>query len=388
VAKRAGAATPVLGIVVAVASSLTPVILPLLLTVASRVFRLSAASAGRVEAAEMLGFAAGSVLVSALLSRITVARLMGVSMLVFIGGNLLTIAVGAKILLPLRFAIGVGEGAGCAANAAIVAGTDAPERYFGIMLCALSVVAAAILRLYPTVAAVAGPYAVYWILACAGLLALPAAAFAGKSTEAARASPGASAAPLNRTALLAVAAGLIGIMASFAAWATIWAYAASIGHWSGLSPQATDVVLSYATLAGMAGAGLAILLGPRLGNAIPLMVGGMVMAASVMFVITRLTPATFPPAILAWMGGLQFSSPYMVAVMSQADREGRAASLCIAAQTLGMSIGPALGAFVVNSGSGTVLGSLAFILLAPSFLVILAVASWVSRTTRVRCSPI
>lgn len=381
-AKRAGAATPLLGIVVSVAGSLTPVILPLLVTVTSRVFGLSAASAGRVEAAEMLGFAVGSVLVSALLSRVTVARLMAAAMLVFMGGNLLTMAVGAEVLLPLRFAIGVGAGAGCAANAAIVAGTDAPERYFGLMLCTLSIVAAAILRLYPTIAAVAGPYAVYWILACSGLLALPAAAFARKSTGAGQTSPGVSAGPLNRTALIAVAAGLIGIMASFAAWATIWAYAASIGHWSGLSQQETDVVLSYATLAGMLGAGLAILLGPRLGNAIPLLVGGVVMAASVIFVITRLTPATFPPAILAWMGGLQFSSPYMVAVMSQADREGRAASLCIAAQTLGMSVGPALGAFVVNSGSGAVLGSLAFALLVPSFLVILAVAKWVSRTDR------
>ena len=379
---HSGRPTPLLGIAVATAASLAAVILPLLVTVSSRVFHLSAASAGRVEAAEMFGFAAGSALVSALLSRTTVSRLMVTSVAVVVAGNLLTLVVAPQFLLPLRLVTGIGEGMGGASNAAIVAGTSAPERYFGILLCSLFIGATVILRLDAAATAAIGPHAVYWILAGASLLTLPAALFARKSTQATQAGQRAPGGALSRTTLIAIAVGLTAIMASYAAWTTIWAYAANVGQWSGLSLQQTNVVLSYATLAGMAGAGVAIVLGPRLGNAIPLLAAGVFMAASVVVVIFRLTPSTFPAAILLWMAGIEFATPYMIGFMSEADREGRATSLCAAAQTLGMSVGPALGAIVVDSASGAVLGSLAIVLLIPSFLVMVAVAKWVRRMER------
>jgi MFS transporter, DHA1 family, inner membrane transport protein len=381
--RNSGKPTPVLGIVVSFAGSLPAVVLPLLVTTASRVFHLSAASAGRVGATEMLGFASGCVLVSLLLSRTTVARLMVAAMLLIVGGNLLTIAAGAKLLLPLRLLCGVGEGVGSASYAAIIAGTKAPERYFGTLLCLLYSMGTILLRFDATFTAAAGPFAVYWILAAVGVLGIPAGWFVRRSAEAVQVSGEASTGTLSRTALLVVVVGLIAIMGSYAACGTIWAYAANIGQWSGLSVQQANVVLSYATLAGMAGAGFAILLGPRLGNATPLLAAGILMGAAVVLVIVRLTQTTFAPAVLLWMCGINFATPYEVAVMSEADRAGRAASLSNAAQTLGMCVGPALGAMVVNGRHAATLGSLAVALLIPSFLLLFGVAKWVRKMDRV-----
>lgn len=375
-----GKSTPVLGIVVSIAGSLPAIILPLLVDVSSRVFALNAAAAGRVEATEMFGLAAGSVAISVLLSRATVSGLMVASLLALIIGNLLTIALGSNGLMATRFATGLGEGGAAAANAAIIAGTGASGRYFGILLCSLFVIATVMFRFHPTITAALGPYAVYWILTGLGCLALPAAWFARRTSPTPRPRLGEPASVESRRVVIAVALGLLGIIVSFAAWTTIWAYAVDIGRWSGLSSQGTDVVLSYATLAALGGSGLAVLLGPRLGNAAPLLAGGAIMGTSAMLVIVRLSQATYPLAILAWMGGIQFAAPYMVAVMSEADPRGQAASLSIAAQTLGISIGPAVAATVVNSGSAAMLASLAIVLLVPSFLLLVAVAKWVGKT--------
>jgi hypothetical protein len=327
----------------------------------------------------MFGFAAGAVVIYILISRVIISRLLVASLLVILAGNVLTIVLGSHILFGLRFVTGLGEGGGAAAATAIFADTATPERYFGILLSSTFIVATAMFRFDPTIVSVAGPCAMYWILAAAGLLALPAALFARKSPPAAQATVGVSVGARSRRALIIVA--LAGIIIYFAAWTTTWAYAVNIGRWSGLSVQGCDLVLSNATLAAIAGAGLAVMLGPRLGNALPLVGAGTVMTAAAILIIVRLTPATFPVAILAWMGGIQFAAPYMVAVMAHVDH--RAASLAVAAQTLGMSLGPSLAATVVSRGSAAILASLSIALLIPALAALLSVAKLVGKDARV-----
>lgn len=375
-----GASPAALAIVVGVAGCLASNVMPLLVAVSSRVFDLSAASAGRATAAEMFGFAAGSAAISLLLSRTTVARLMTASLLLIIVGNVLTVGFGAKALLTLRFVTGVGEGAATAAMAAAFAGTAAPGRYFGIFLFSTMVIATVMFRFDAAITAAAGPYAVYWILAAVAVVAVPAGLLVRRPAPmpAARAAHGEAPFAASPTALIAIS--LIGMIIYLAAWTTTWAYAENVCQWSGLSSQGCDVVLGYALIAGMVGSGLAAVLGPRFGNVIPLLAGATLMAAAAVLMIVDLTPRTFPIAILPWLGCMQLITPYLVAVMSEADREGRAASLTIAAETLGMSIGPALGALVVERHNPSLLAGLSLILLVPSMGAILAVARRIGKS--------
>jgi predicted MFS family arabinose efflux permease len=381
VSQASAKSTPTLALVVGIASALAPNIMPLLVSVSSRAFHLTAAAAGRITAVEMLGFTLGSVAISILLPRLAVSRPMLVALLGIIATNLLTVAFGAHALLPLRFVAGVGEGAGTAAMTAILAASGAPARYFGLFLCISFGIAMVLFRVDSLSNAVAGPYAMYWILAGACLLALPAAISAKRSSEPAQLGPGVVAS-IGRTGLVLVALTLVGIVIYFAAWTTIWAYAVDVCHWSGLSPQGCAAVLSYAVIAGAAGAALAVFLGPRLGNLIPLLIASAIMAASAILIIVKLSPGIYPIAILGWMGGVQFAAPYLVAIASEADRGGRAASLSVGAQTLGMAIGPALGATVVDRSDAALLAWMAIALLVPGLAAALAVARRLSNAEK------
>lgn len=366
-----GESTPGLAVVVGVASAVAAFILPMLVTVSSEVFHLSAASAGRVMAAEMLGFACGSVAITFLLSRATISRLMVGALLIAIASDLLTIALGSSILLPLRLAAGLGEGGAIAAMTAVLAGSSAPERYYAFYLCSSFIAATIMFRAERAIIHVAGPHAVYWILATVNLVALPAGVHARKSATPTQSGFVPVRRQRRRTILIVVALG--STIAYLAAWTTTWTYAVNLCRWSGLPLQACDGVLSYAMLAGLAGAALAAVVGSRLGSFIPILCAGTTMTVSAILIALKLTPATYPVAILLWMGGMQLALPHLIAVTSAADTDGAAASISFAAQMIGISIGPVLGALVVNSSNASALAGLSLALLLPSVIAILAV---------------
>lgn len=370
--------TPLLAVIVGVASVLGPNTMPLLVAISSRVFGMSAATAGRVTSLEMLGFCAGSVLLTLMLRRASIARLLSISLLVVLAANAATTVGGPELLAPIRFLAGLGEGGGVAGMAAVFSATTAPERFYGAFLCISFLLAMALFRVNLSSIALLGPYAIYWMLATFALLALPAALLTKRPAKEA-AKNRAAAVQSASTSLIAVA--LLGTVVYLTAWTSTWAYAVNICQWSGVSAYGCGVVLGYAAIAAAVGGGLAVVLGHRWGNAIPLMVAGILMAASALLMILKLTPTTYPAAILGWMGGIQFAVPYLVAIMSKADPAGRAASLSIAAQTLGMSVGPALGATVVTGGTAARLAGLSLILLVPSVIAVVEVARALARTS-------
>jgi predicted MFS family arabinose efflux permease len=364
-------------IVVGVASALTANMMPLLVASFARAFDLSAASAGRITAIEMFGVCLGSLLIAVFLARLTVSRLMLAALLLIIGANLLTIALGPQVLPPLRFVAGVGEGAGTAAMTAVLAGTAAPQRFFGIFICGTYALATVMFRANMTIAAVGGDRAIFWVLAAVAALAIPAAFFSRQASGGARE---ASLDAASRGRTLCVVIALVATVFYLAAWTNTWSYAVDLGRWAGLTPQTCSVVLGNAVIAGGVGAVLAVVVGARLGNFVPLLAAGSLMTAAATLMVLKLTPTTFGLAVLGWMAGMQFIGPYLVAVVSSADPNGRAASVSIAAQTLGIAIGPALGSTVVGQANAPVLVGLSIVLLVPSLVALLAVERLLGRS--------
>lgn len=362
--------------VVGVAGALAAFIMPLLVTISSEVFHLSTASAGRVMAAEMFGFAAGSVAIALLLSRTTISRLMIATLLITLACDALTNEHNTLIIFPLRFVAGLGEGGAVAAMAAVFANTTAPGRYYALYLCSSFLAATVIYRSATLIARMASAHAIYWVLAVVALLALPAAVLARRSAMTNENHGTWKRVQKRRTKL--IAAALASITAYLAAWTTMWTYAVNIGLWAGLSLQSCDIVLGNAMFAGLGGAAAAAVLGSRLGNFIPLLAAGTTMALAAFIIALKLTPSTYPIAILLWMGGMQFALPFLVAVMSDADSRGSAASISLAAQMIGISIGPALGAAVIGDGSASIVASLSLALLIPSLATMLAAAKLLS----------
>ncbi|ANI80145.1 hypothetical protein EP837_03763 (plasmid) [Sphingobium sp. EP60837] len=362
-----------------IASALAPNVMPLLVATFSNSFALSPAAAGRVTAIEMLGVCTGSLLIAIFLSRASVARLMSISLGLIIVGNLLTIAVGPQSLPLLRFIAGLGEGGGTAAMAAVLAGTATPERFFGIFIIGTYLLGTLLFRFNPVITDAGGVLAIFWILTALAALALPVA-FLTRKAESSTVDQ--SGAPPARSHMIYVVIALAAMILYLTAWTNTWAYAVNIAQWAGMDPQSTSEALGYAVVAGAAGAILAVIIGPRLGDFIPMLGAGSLMISAALLLIVQLSSSTFTFAVMAWIAGMQFIGPYFLAIVSAADREGRAASLSIAAQTLGIAIGPALGSLVVSRGEVSLLVGVSLALLLPSLFALLMVERLLSRGER------
>lgn len=294
---------------------------------------------------------------------------------------------GAAALVPTPAVVvaglligGLGAGGAVSSSGAAIAAFVNPDRVAGFNGLANRAVVTVILAVVPLMGL--APLNVFGTLALFSLAVLftsvwlPAAP-AVEHTAAAVAGPDASVTGTSAPRRIETIAGFV-LLVTFALWAvsedSLWAMAGVMGaDQAGLTPEGLGIALSGATAGGLVGAILLMIVGDRLGRAVPLavlMVAGGVLKVAEGFVTD---PTMFIVVFIAWNMVYLIAFMYFVATAAGLDADGRWSGPLFAVYLVGSSLTPVIGAALVEmfgyQGFTVVLGVASFALAVPAYIV-------------------
>lgn len=312
--------------------------LPLVVSQAIAGLHMSAQAAGLLATAEMAGAGVATLVVSFVVHRFDRRRIALFGLSLIVAGSLISQGIGhLAVIVVGRAVTGIGEGSLVGVVIASMAGTRLPERNFGVWTIANMIAASLLLfAVMPAVIAtwgIAGVFDAYLCLALPGF-ALLAWYCNGAPTRRAAVNPAGSLGP-------AVIMCLIAILLASLANGGIWAYMQRFGAASGTSAELTARALGYAAFAGLAGGLLVTLIGTRCGRTFPNAVALALSAASALLVAVGRTPDVFISAAMCFYLAWVFGLPYLMGIIAALNPQGRAATLGVLMQSIGLAIGPA-----------------------------------------------
>lgn len=228
------------------------------------------------------------------------------------------------------------------------AGMPNPSRAYGIWVLGQLVLGAVGLSVLPHLYQAYGLGAGYLALAALMLLALPLVrAFP----------PGAHAVVSDRHARPApsrwkVAAAVLGLFGFYVALSAVWTFAGAIGERAGLAATLGGEVLAVATLAGIAGAACASLVGERWRRERQLAAGFALMAAAILLLLGDPPLARFALAALLFKFTWTYALPFILACLAELDASGQLMSLSNLVIGAGLALGPAIGGRLIGADGG------------------------------------
>ena len=325
-------------------------------------------SAGYAASIEMWGITATTLVMTFFSQRFNWRKVITGSLLVVAIANAACIAVHSKeLFVALRFIAGAGAGGLISLSFTTVGLTENPDRNFGYLIMWVLLYGAVVLYLMPAAYALSGMTGVLLFFAAFPLTALPLVkAFpqSGASAATVEADAVNLSTPLKALALLAM-------FAYFVAQGVAWAYLFLIGIAGGLPEQQVATGLTLSQVAGIAGALLPAMVGHRLGRWRPLTFGIAGGAFCLPFLIGHFQYVPFVFWVCLYNFFWNLTHPFLLGSMASFDRRGRVVVLAVAAQMLGLSIGPAVGAMVIGPGQYSNINYIAIAMFALSWACIL-----------------
>lgn len=290
-----------------------------------------------------------------------------------VGLVLATVGFGVAALAPAPALIvtglllgGLGAGGAVSSSGAAIAAFVNPDRVAGFSGLANRAVVTVILAVVPLIGLapinVFGTLALFSLAVLFTSMWLPSAP-AVEHAPIPVAATGASVADATRPRRIETIAGFV-LLVTFALWAvsedSLWAMAGVMGaDQAGLTPEGLGIALSGATAGGLVGAILLMIVGDRLGRAVPLAI---LLAAGGLLKIAEgfvTDPTMFIVVFIAWNTVYAIAFMYFVATSAGLDADGRWSGPLLAVYLVGSSLTPVIGAALVAS----------FALAVPAFLV-------------------
>lgn len=181
-----------------------------------------------------------------------------------------------------------------------------------------------------------------------------------------------------------------GLLVVFALWAasedSLWAMAGVMGaEQAALTPEGLGLALSGATAGGLLGSLLLMIVGDRLGRAVPLVT--LLIAGGVLKIVEGyMTDATaFIVVFVAWNTVYAVAFMYFVSTSAALDADGRWSGPLLAVYLVGSALTPVIGAALVGllgyQGFAVALGVASFVLAVPAGAIAL-LSTRVERTAR------
>ena len=309
----------------------------------------TASDAGYVAAAENIGKAVQSVIMMVLITKVNWRTLYYAALSVLIIGNGICLFIDSpEHYRTIRFCTGLANGTIVPLSYVIVGLTARTERNFGFLMISLMIYGAAVFYNLPTVFSYIGLNGLIIIFGAFAVSGLPFVRNMPSQGDAPKVESGDAVTlswGLRGSALAAMFTYFLGTFA-------MWVFLSLIGRDAGLEDQTVANALTMTQFAGMAGALVAIVVGDRLGRALPL---GLALVGSVV-AITMI--ANVQTAIGFTIGACLFNMlwnvthPYLLAAQASFDRSGRQVSFATAMQMLGIAAGPAVGSAILDAGGG------------------------------------
>lgn len=331
--------------------------------------RFSEEEAGLIASVEMAGFAAMTILLIFLTRRMNWRLLLtGCIALAVVGqlGSMLTSAIAP--FSAARFVAGLGCGGIVSIGFAAIGLTDKPDRNFGILVAFSGVYGAAVLGIMPALFESSGMQGLLLFFAAFAALGFPLVRWLpGSDGSSGQAAASASPFPLSLAAL-----ALGAMFAYFLAQGVVWAYLFRIAIAGGVSEGQAAFGLTIAQFAGIVGALVPSIVGARYGRAIMLAIA---IAAGILpllyFLYGSITALSYAVAVCVYNFGFNKTHPYLLATMASFDGSGRVVTFAVAMQTLGLAIGPAIGALLLAGNSFVLVQWFGIAAFAASFALIL-----------------
>ncbi|MFF9144370.1 MFS transporter [Streptomyces sp. NPDC014861] len=350
------------------AGYLAPYLLPTVVGRLAAGLGLGPSQAGLVGSVLLLGSASAGFTLAARVERIGPRRAARLGLLAMALGYGSAASTGTLPLVVAGVVLGgFGSGTATAVAASGIAGQPDPQRASTLGLLSVSATAGA---LYLTLPRLGGGHSLPLLaLAGAAVLVWPVT---GRLPGATRAWRGASAAepsgPLPYRRAGAVLAGCI--LCWSLAQNALWGVSGRIGTGqAGLSEVTVGAVFALALGAGLAGVTAAGALGSRLGRAVPIGAGTVLIAACVLLSSAAGGLASFATGEILWNTVYPVVLSYLLGLAASLDPRGRWAVLVGSASSLGTACGPLAGSVLSETagypGMGAVLAALLLLVAAP-----------------------
>ncbi|MDR6142017.1 hypothetical protein QE375_001571 [Microbacterium foliorum] len=301
-----------------------------------------------------------------------------------------TAALVPALILPALLVGGAGAGGAVAASGAALAAFRNPDRVAGFNGLANRGVITIVLAVIPLIGLapidVFGALALFSILGLLVSAWLPAAPVIDPRAGAAVAEampidvPPTGAVRLSPARSRTVTIAGFGLLVVFALWAvsedSLWAMAGIMGaEQTGLTPEGLGLALSGATAGGLIGSVLLMIVGSRLGRAVPLAV--LLLAGGVLKIVEGFTtdPTAFIVVFIAWNTVYAIAFMYFVSTSAALDADGRWSGPLLAVYLVGSALTPVIGAALVGmlgfQGFAVALGIASFVLAVPASAIAL-----------------
>ncbi|MGW0815943.1 MFS transporter [Streptomyces viridiviolaceus] len=336
------------------AGYLAPYLLPTTVGRLDAALGLTATQAGAVGSALLLSSASAGFALASRVERIgarTLARFGLTLAAVGYGAASLTTAVPAVVAGAVVG--GFGSGTATTVAATRIAAERDPHRASTLGLLSVSGLAAAVYLTVPHLGRGHG-----LPLAAIALTALAAWPATGRLPGATAALPAGrdDAAPLprRRSGAVLAAAMLCWSLAQNALWGVSGRIGLTQAH---LGEAALGVVFAAALAAGLLGVLAAGALGPRLGRAVPVGAGTVLIAGCIALSASATGPVTFAAGEIAWNTLYPVVLSYLIGLAASLDPRGRWAVLAGSASSLGTAAGPLTGSVLSAEAGFPVMGA-------------------------------
>ncbi|WP_432125813.1 MFS transporter [Streptomyces sp. bgisy082] len=358
------------------AGYLAPYLLPTVVGRLSAGLGLTPAQAGLVGSVLLLGSSSAGFALAARGERVGPRRAARAGLLAMIVGYGSAAATGTVPLVVAGAVLGgLGSGTATAVAAAGIAGRRDPHRGSTLGLLSVSATAGALYLTLPHLGSGHAPPLL--AIACAAVLVWPVTgrlpggtrARAGRESSAGSVTSVAPVTgPLPYRRAGAVLAG--GILCWSLAQNALWGVSGRIGTTqAGLSEVTVGAVFAAALGAGLAGVTAAGALGSRLGRAVPIGAGTVLIAGCVLLSSSAGDLVSFATGEILWNAFYPVVLSYLLGLAASLDPRGRWAVLVGSASSLGVACGPVTGSLLSEGagypGMGAVLCALLLLVAAP-----------------------
>lgn len=359
-------------------------------------FGLDASQTGLLFSCELGAFSLATLPAYLWLNRVPLVRSVGFCTVIVILGNLFSGFVSSfEVLLIVRIITSLAAGSITVVLLALGPKAANPGRAFGLFVVCQLIMGALILAVFPALYADSDVSAMYWTLAGLSVLCLlfvpmlrglslaGADASARESEEAADSRTTTAEAThrptLDRAKIPNFAAGLISILFFYIALSGVWTFMGQLSTAAGNSENATSIILMIATIAGIASALLATILGSSPRRRIYLLVGFGILAVSVLVLLGGPALIRFALAAILFKFGWTFVLPYLIASVSALGGGPQTMNTVNLMIGGGFALGPIIaGALIAGPGGFTALLVTAFAVL----LISMAGAALLTRASR------
>lgn len=330
-------------------------------------FGLPLNAIGAIFAAELMAMAIACGVCALFMANVDRRRFALVALLILALGNLVSTQLHSQAGLVIsRMVCGASGGAVMAVVYATAALRTSKDATFAVINIGNLLWGMLLVTSMPLVLQAFGVNGAFSLLAITSVLAALGCWRVPKRYPDAHRAANGSIQPFGLTAMLLIL--LFALL--FFGHSALWVYQERIGKSIGLEPQQIGGILGGSILAGALGAGLAGLIGRRLGLLFPQLLSfGTALLATLIMVYGTSPVAFITTACLIHMVWF-FSLPYLLSMAAELDHSGRLAGLGNAAIFIGQGLGPFGAALVVGEGHFRAVGWLA----ASAYLLALVIS--------------